>query len=56
MSTRFTMVEYFAGAKNVARAFDKDPCHRVATFELRDSPSMDINSAPGLAFLVDSMC
>ena len=55
LSTKLTMVEYFAGAKNVAKAFDAEPSHRVATFELKDSPAMDINSAPGLAFLVTCM-
>ena len=47
----FTMVEYFSGKGNVSGMFKKDPIHRVATFELKDSKAMDMNSSAGFAFL-----
>ena len=47
----FTMVEYFSGKGNVAGMFKKDPNHRVATFELKDSKAMDMNSSAGFALL-----
>ena len=45
------MVEYFAGKANVSKTFQADPAHRSASFELRDSRSMDFNSPAGFAFL-----
>ena len=49
---QYTMVEYFSGQGNVSKMFKQDPSHRVASFELKDSPAMDINSCSGLAYLV----
>lgn len=49
---RFTMVEYFSGRGNVNKTFRQDPGHRAASFELLDSPAMNICTAPGLAPLV----
>lgn len=44
------MVEYFSGAGHVSKMFRSDPNHRVASFELRDSESMDILTCAGMAF------
>lgn len=49
---RWTMVEFFSGEGAVSNIFRNDPNHRVASFELRDSHSMDINSSAGLAFFI----
>lgn len=54
LDVQFTMVEYFSGKGNVAGVFKKDPNHRVATFELEDSRSMDMNSNAGFALLAKS--
>lgn len=48
---QFTMVEYFSGKGNVSQMFKRSPHHKVATFELKDSKSMDMNSSAGFAFL-----
>ena len=48
---KFTMVEYFAGAGAVSRAFTSDPHHRAASYEIRDSSSMDFLSEGGFLFL-----
>jgi len=48
---QFTMVEYFSGKGNVSQMFKRSPDHKVATFELKDSKSMDMNSSAGFAFL-----
>ena len=50
---KYTMVEYFSGTGNVSKMFKESRQEGVASFELRDSPSMDINSACGLSFLVN---
>lgn len=46
-SMNYTMLEYFAGAGEVTKCFREDPKHRVASFELDDSPAMDFMSASG---------
>lgn len=46
------MLEYFSGAGNVSKIFREKGGHQVGTFELRDSPSMDMMSAAGFAPLV----
>ena len=45
------MVEYFAGKKNVSNEFKKAALHRVASFELNDSTSMDFLSEGGFVWL-----
>jgi hypothetical protein len=50
LDLQFSMVEYFSG-KAVANTFKGDIFQKVATFELQDSRSMDMNSSPGFAFL-----
>lgn len=46
---QWTMVEFFSGKGNVSKAFRRSGRHRVASFELNDSASMDMNTAPGFA-------
>lgn len=48
---QFSMVEYFSGKGNVAGIFKGDPSHRVATFEIEDCRSMDMNSPAGFLLL-----
>ena len=51
LDLHFSMVEYFSGKANVANTFKSDISQKVATFELQDSRSMDMNSSPGFSFL-----
>lgn len=46
------MVEYFAGAGKVGESFRNEGSHRVASFELKDSKSMDFLSPSGYACLI----
>ena len=55
LDPRFTMVEYFAGKKHVSGVFRDDPSHRVASFELKDSPSMDFLSCGGFMYLISTL-
>ena len=46
---QWTMIEFFSGKGNVSKAFRRSGRHRVASFELNDSASMNMNTAPGFA-------
>lgn len=48
---KFTMVEYFSGKGNVSNMFKNDSHHNVASFELKNSKSMDMNSSAGFTSL-----
>ena len=47
LDPHFTMVEYFAGKKHVSNEFKKTALHRVASFEIHGSTSMDFLSEGG---------
>ena len=47
LDPHFTMVEYFAGKKHVSNEFKQAATHRVASFEIHGSTSMDFLSEGG---------
>ena len=55
LNPKYTMVEYFAGKAHVSNVFNNSPGHRVASYEINDSRSMDFLSAPGFVFLISIM-
>ncbi|CAL1158007.1 unnamed protein product [Cladocopium goreaui] len=52
LNPKYTMVEYFAGKAHVSNVFNNSPGHRVASYEINDSRSMDFLSAPGFVLAI----